>query len=132
MNPVGRILMSLGTGASVVNTSSLSVLVAAVSRCPVVVGTALSSLGNVEALATAVLGVVEEVRVTKVVYAAALPRSMSSLITIRISCTGGLVGPGCSTMNKRTPSAIEANQRVMKRNTTARIQGIRIAFRGRR
>jgi hypothetical protein len=48
----------------------------------------------------------------------------------RISCTEGVEIAGCMAMNRRTPSAIEVNQRVIRKKTAARIQGIKMAFLG--
>src|SRR5690242_16215195 len=89
MNPVGLALRFLGTGAIVVVSlagSSGSVSgIGAVSGCPVRVDTAVPSFVDVGALAVAVAMSALIDRVMNVVCAAAVPRSMSSLIMTRIS-----------------------------------------------
>lgn len=125
INPVGRALRLRGNGAAVVSS-----LAGAVSSFPVAVGTILPPLVDVGAVPAAVgTGAIADGAATDM-KAEAVLSSMSPLMKTRISCTGGVEAAGCMTMNIRTPSAMEVSQRVIRKKTAARIQGIKMAFLG--
>jgi hypothetical protein len=59
-------------------------------------------------------------------------RKSWSLMKTWISCTAGFEGSGWSIERKRDPRAMEVNQSVVRKNSRARLQGIKTRFCGQR